>query len=121
MQKIFDPNEKKRPMRVACFGSGSGTNIEAILEEEKKLKAERNPLFEVVAIFANKECRCLEIAKTNKIMPILEDYKSSKKECHQSKDTMKWKKGSFMIIIHYRFCKRLAKLILSASLATCFS
>jgi hypothetical protein len=36
---IFDPNAAGRPMRVAGFMSGSGTNILRLLERETFLKA----------------------------------------------------------------------------------
>jgi len=34
LKKFFDPKIKKRPMRVACFMSGSGTNVIKIIEHQ---------------------------------------------------------------------------------------
>ena len=36
---IFDPKAAGRPMRVAGFISGSGTNIVRLIEREKMLRA----------------------------------------------------------------------------------
>jgi phosphoribosylglycinamide formyltransferase-1 len=35
---LFDPEKTGRPMRVAAFMSGSGTNIIKLIQLEKKLK-----------------------------------------------------------------------------------
>lgn len=52
---IFDPKAAGRPMRVAGFMSGSGTNILRLLEREKLLKArEGGSPFEVVFIFSDR-------------------------------------------------------------------
>jgi phosphoribosylglycinamide formyltransferase 1 len=52
---IFDPKAARRPMRVAGFMSGSGTNILRLLEREKLLKArEGGSPFEVVFIFSDR-------------------------------------------------------------------
>ena len=52
---IFDPDEHERPMRVAAFMSGSGTNIMRLLEHEKALGEQdgRSP-FETVFIFSDR-------------------------------------------------------------------
>lgn len=52
---IFDPVKKKRPMRVAGFMSGAGTNIEKLIEHQRRLEIEqgRSP-FEVVFIFSDR-------------------------------------------------------------------
>lgn len=52
---IFDPEEQQRPMRVAAFMSGSGTNIMRLLAHEKTLKAQngRSP-FETIFIFSDR-------------------------------------------------------------------
>ncbi|MCF8146842.1 MAG: formyl transferase [Deltaproteobacteria bacterium] len=57
---IFDPETAGRPMRVAAFMSGSGTNILRLLEHEQKLKAEANESpFETVFIFSDRsDGRC---------------------------------------------------------------
>ena len=52
---IFDPKATGRPMRVAGFMSGSGTNILRLLEREKLLKARDGASpFEVVFIFSDR-------------------------------------------------------------------
>jgi folate-dependent phosphoribosylglycinamide formyltransferase PurN len=52
---IFDPKKTARPMRVAAFMSGSGTNIIKLIEKEKALKAvEAASPFEVIFIFSDR-------------------------------------------------------------------
>ena len=52
---IFDPEKSGRPMRVASFMSGSGTNIMKLLEREKALTAkEGTSPFEVSFIFSDR-------------------------------------------------------------------
>ena len=52
---IFDPVRAGRPMRVAAFLSGSGTNIMKLIEREKMLKsAEGASPFEVIFIFSDR-------------------------------------------------------------------
>ncbi|MCD6298729.1 MAG: formyl transferase [Deltaproteobacteria bacterium] len=52
---IFDPKKTARPMRVAAFMSGSGTNIKKLIEKEKALKAgEGAPPFEVIFVFSDR-------------------------------------------------------------------
>jgi folate-dependent phosphoribosylglycinamide formyltransferase PurN len=52
---IFDPKAVGRPMRVAGFMSGSGTNILKLIEREKLLKARDGASpFEVVFIFSDR-------------------------------------------------------------------
>ena len=55
MTPIFDPEQQGRPMRVAAFMSGSGTNVLRLLEYEKTLKRQdgRSP-FEVIFIFSDR-------------------------------------------------------------------
>jgi folate-dependent phosphoribosylglycinamide formyltransferase PurN len=55
MTPIFDPEQQGRPMRVAAFMSGSGTNIMRLLEYERTLKAQdgHSP-FETVFIFSDR-------------------------------------------------------------------
>jgi folate-dependent phosphoribosylglycinamide formyltransferase PurN len=57
---IFDPKSAQRPMRVAAFMSGSGTNIMRLLEHEQKLKAHgEDPPFETLFIFSDRsDGRC---------------------------------------------------------------
>lgn len=60
IQSIFDPDKAGRPMRVAAFMSGSGTNIRKLIEHEKNLqKTEGRSPFEVVFIFSDRaDGRC---------------------------------------------------------------
>jgi len=57
---IFDPVSAGRPMRVACFMSGSGTNIRRLLAHEQELGAGGEPSpFETVFIFSDRsDGRC---------------------------------------------------------------
>ena len=55
MTPIFDPEKESRPMRVAAFMSGSGTNIMRLLEHEKRLAAqEGGSPFETIFIFSDR-------------------------------------------------------------------
>ncbi|MBW1765724.1 MAG: formyl transferase [Deltaproteobacteria bacterium] len=52
---LFDPVQMGRPMRVAAFMSGSGTNIIKLIEREKNLRAiEGASPFEVIFIFSDR-------------------------------------------------------------------
>jgi folate-dependent phosphoribosylglycinamide formyltransferase PurN len=52
---IFNPEETGRPMRVAAFMSGSGTNIMRLLEWQHRLKLEEGSSpFEVIFIFSDR-------------------------------------------------------------------
>ena len=52
---IFDPDKKGRPMRVAAFMSGSGTNIIKLIEREKDLAAKEGVSpFQVIFIFSDR-------------------------------------------------------------------
>lgn len=57
---IFDPQRAGRPMRVAAFMSGSGTNIVRLLAHEQRLKAHGDDSpFETVFIFSDRsDGRC---------------------------------------------------------------
>ena len=52
---IFDPQTKGRPMRVAVFMSGSGTNVIRLLEREKELERKfgESP-FNIIFIFSDR-------------------------------------------------------------------
>ncbi len=52
---IFDPEVQGRPMRVAAFMSGSGTNIMRLLEYEKRLRVKDGEVpFETLFIFSDR-------------------------------------------------------------------
>ena len=55
IKPIFSPDEAGRPMRVAAFMSGSGTNIMRLLEWEQRLKLEEGSSpFQVAFIFSDR-------------------------------------------------------------------
>lgn len=52
---IFDPRTAGRPMRVAAFLSGSGTNICRLIEHREKLAAEgKTPPFDIIFLFSDR-------------------------------------------------------------------
>jgi folate-dependent phosphoribosylglycinamide formyltransferase PurN len=52
---IFDPQKVGRPMRVAAFMSGSGTNIIQLLAHQKRITHQGGvPAFEVIFIFSDR-------------------------------------------------------------------
>ncbi|UCF83696.1 MAG: hypothetical protein JSV50_21455 [Desulfobacteraceae bacterium] len=71
IKPIFNPEKAHRPMRVAAFMSGSGTNIMKLIEQEKRLKArEGSSPFEVIFIFSDRSdgaCAGEKIALENTI------------------------------------------------------
>jgi len=55
IKPIFDPKAKGRPMRVAAFMSGSGTNIRKLIELQQELNRKHGASpFEVVFIFSDR-------------------------------------------------------------------
>jgi folate-dependent phosphoribosylglycinamide formyltransferase PurN len=72
LKPIFDPKEAGRPMRVAAFMSGSGTNIRKLisLERQSKLQEGCSP-FEVIFIFSDRsdgKCQGERIAHESGIL-----------------------------------------------------
>lgn len=65
-RRIFDPDRRPGPMRVACFMSGSGTNVMKIIENQLR-RGSKCP-YKVVLIFAdmldpsNRKCRAQSIS-----------------------------------------------------------
>ena len=52
---LYDPEKTGRPMRVAAFMSGSGTNIVKLIETRERLRTEQGSSpFEVVFIFSDR-------------------------------------------------------------------
>ena len=68
---IFDPGNTARPMRVAAFMSGSGTNIMKLIEHQKTLQSQEGTSpFEVIFIFSDRSdgvCSGEKIALDNAI------------------------------------------------------
>lgn len=68
---LFDPQKSGRPMKVAAFMSGSGTNIVRLIEREKDLKGRFGvSSFHVAFIFSDRsdgKCRGEQIAYENGI------------------------------------------------------
>jgi folate-dependent phosphoribosylglycinamide formyltransferase PurN len=66
---LFDPKKMERPMRVAAFMSGSGTNIIKLIEREKSLTSGKgSPPFQVIFIFSDRSdgsCQGEKIAYQN--------------------------------------------------------
>ena len=66
---IYDPEKTERPMRVAAFMSGSGTNIIKLIELEKRLNANEGASpFEITFIFSDRsdgDCAGEKIALDN--------------------------------------------------------
>ena len=69
IEPLFKPQKMGRPMRVAAFMSGSGTNIHRLLEHQKRLKTNDGRVpFEVVFIFSDRSdgaCAGEKIALNN--------------------------------------------------------
>lgn len=81
---IFDPHHLKRPMRVACFLSGSGTNATKIIERQGELDREGERPYEVVLLFSDTEdpdkCRIRDISEDYAVPHIIHDMVSFYKE-----------------------------------------
>ncbi|RLF56059.1 MAG: formyl transferase, partial [Thermoplasmata archaeon] len=77
---IFDPDQAGRPMRVAAFMSGSGTNIKKLIELEKQLKGQKGESpFEVVFVFSDRSdgaCAGEKIAQENALPYISYDTRA---------------------------------------------
>ncbi len=58
---LFKPHSN--PMNVVCFGSGTGSTLEALLEEQVSQEKRGVPLFRIRAVVVNQECRCIDIAQ----------------------------------------------------------
>lgn len=72
MNLLYSP--QKEPMRIAGFMSGSGSNIQKLLERQKKFE---DSLFKVVVLFSdNAESNAVKIGKENNLPVIISDIKS---------------------------------------------
>jgi folate-dependent phosphoribosylglycinamide formyltransferase PurN len=80
LKPLFDPSKAGRPMRVAAFMSGAGTNILRLLEHEKFLKEkEGSSPFEVVFIFSDRSdgsCKGEKIALERGIFYVSHDVRA---------------------------------------------
>lgn len=61
--RLYSPRAD-RPMQVVVFGSGSGTNLEALLKAEKESP---NPSYQIKALFTDRDCRIQDIGKREHI------------------------------------------------------
>lgn len=59
--------QQERTMNIVVFGSGAGVSLKALIREQKKWK---NPLFKIVAVFSEKLCPFLEVAKSAGILTL---------------------------------------------------
>jgi len=70
-RRIFDPKRRLGPMRVACFMSGSGTNVVKIFENQ--FRRGSNCPYKVILIFtdvfdqSNQKCRAQSISSEYKV------------------------------------------------------
>ena len=70
-RKMFDPKHRPEPMRIACFMSGSGTNVVKIIENQ--LRKGSDCPYRVVLIFtdvfdpSNQKCRAQSISSEHQI------------------------------------------------------
>jgi folate-dependent phosphoribosylglycinamide formyltransferase PurN len=80
IRPIFNPEEKGRPMRVAAFMSGSGSNIIKLLDTEKKLReAKGQSPYNVIFIFSDRSdgtCQGEKIAYENSLPYFSYDIRS---------------------------------------------
>lgn len=74
-------------MQIVAFGSGSGTNLKAVLREEKKW---RNPPFRIAALFSDRECPFLDIGKEEGIPVIHHSFAAfcKRNDCTDSRDPL---------------------------------
>lgn len=80
LEPIYQPNVD-RPMQIAVFGSGTGTNLKALLKAQKDLsQREHTPLFEVKVLFTDKLCGFQEISKRESIPLIHHSFKEFSKK-----------------------------------------
>ena len=61
------PEAGQRPLNIVCFASGQGSNIRALLEAQRQQAA---PAFRVRALFCDRQCQAMELAKDYQI-PVL--------------------------------------------------
>jgi len=77
---LYDPEQEKRPMRVAAFMSGSGSNMVKLIELGRRLETQEGLApFEVVFIFSDRSdgsCRGEQIACKNGIPYISHDVRA---------------------------------------------
>ena len=76
MKLLFDAEAKGKPMRVACFMSGTGTNARKLIEYKKTFENNlQTPPFKIVAIFTdNPDSNAKTIAKEFEIPYLESDF-----------------------------------------------
>ncbi len=83
--------QSEGPLNVICFGSGSGTTIEALIAEQKRQEFMGEPFFMIRGIFVNKKCRCIDIGEKNDI-PVIYNSKvrffKDRKKKYSDRDTL---------------------------------
>ena len=72
-------------MNVVVFGSGSGTNLEAILRAQKQSKS---PSYAIQALFTDRRCRLLDIGQRESIPVIYYSFVNffKKQNCQNAQD-----------------------------------
>ena len=97
IRPIFDPEKEKRPMRVAAFMSGKGTNIRKLIEYQKMLEREEGESpYEVIFIFSDRSdgtCMGERIAYENAIPYFSYDIREFYKRHGFKFPTIKTKEG----------------------------
>lgn len=75
VQLLYTPS-KAKPMHIVVFGSGSGTNLEALLKAQYQMSSssDSTPLYEVKALFTDRKCRFQEIGASAGIPVIYHSF-----------------------------------------------
>jgi len=76
-----------RPMNLAVFGSGAGTNLEALLQAQ-------NSSFQITTIFSDRKCRFLEVGQEQGLsshhlsfQKFVKEYPGTNQEAREAYDT----------------------------------
>ncbi|MBI4010441.1 MAG: hypothetical protein HY361_04640 [Candidatus Aenigmarchaeota archaeon] len=104
MKLLFDPKVSGKPMRVACFMSGTGTNTRKIIEYQKNYEQmfETTP-FKVILIFTdNPKSNAEAIAKEFDIPYVKNDFE----KFFEDKDKNNWELRKFLDRMTYWMIKK---------------